>query len=81
MVVFGVVERSLEVVAGADGLFAMVVFAFVGVEVYFSEESIFFLLVSSFFAPFFFCSVYMGAEGRRTFSRDALVDCRPGGDC
>lgn len=38
-IVFGVVLRSLQVVSGADGLFAMVVFGFVGVEVDFAEES------------------------------------------
>lgn len=39
-VVFDVVLRSLQIVPGADGLFAVVVFGFVGVEVYFSEESV-----------------------------------------
>lgn len=38
-VVFGVVLCPLQVVSGADGVFAVVVFGFVGVEVYLPEES------------------------------------------
>lgn len=44
-VVFLVVEGALQVVARADGLFAVVVVGFVGVEVDFSEESGFLALV------------------------------------
>lgn len=38
-VVFAVVGWVLEVVAGADGVFAVVIFGFVVVEVDFAEES------------------------------------------
>ena len=38
-IVFFVVHRILEVVALSDGVFAVVVVGFVGVEVYFAEES------------------------------------------
>ena len=41
-VVFAVVEGVLEVVALADGVFAVVVVGFVVVEVDFAEESVFF---------------------------------------
>lgn len=44
-VVFAVVEGVLEVVALADGVFAVVVVGFVVVEVDFAEESVFSLLV------------------------------------
>lgn len=44
----------------------MVVFGFVGVEVYFSEESVFHLLVG-------FMRFIRGGRRKRTFSRDALV--------
>lgn len=40
-VVFAVVGGVLEVVAGADGVFAVVVFGFVVVEVDLAEESVF----------------------------------------
>ena len=38
-IVFGIILCSLEVIPRSDGLFAVVVFGLVGVEVDFSEES------------------------------------------
>jgi hypothetical protein len=54
---------SLQVVAGADGLFAVVVFGFVGVEVYLSQES---TSVSQVIR-------ILKGVWKRTFSRDVLI--------